>query len=81
MSTRDPSFLIPCFGYEDAKAAIRFPEDAFGFVKILEYREAGAKVVWEPHDTEFGTRRYRVLDLEGHEWNFGNYRPGSQDNA
>ena len=36
---------------------------------------AGASVVWAPHDTEFGTRRCRVLDLEGYEWSFGSYRP------
>lgn len=38
--------------------------------------KAGAEVVWEPHDTEFGTRRYRVRDREGYEWSFGSYRPG-----
>lgn len=41
--------------------------------------EAGAEIVWEPHDTEFGTRRYRVRDTEGYEWSFGNYRPGSSN--
>ena len=29
-----------------------------------------------PEDTEWGTRRYRVLDPEGYEWSFGSYRPG-----
>jgi uncharacterized glyoxalase superfamily protein PhnB len=37
---------------------------------------AGATVVYPPEDTEWGTRRYRVLDLEGYEWSFGSYRPG-----
>jgi uncharacterized glyoxalase superfamily protein PhnB len=37
---------------------------------------AGAEVVFEPEDTEWGTRRYRVLDPEGYEWSFGSYRPG-----
>jgi uncharacterized glyoxalase superfamily protein PhnB len=36
---------------------------------------AGAQVVYPPEDTEFGTRRFRVLDLEGYEWSFGNYSP------
>ncbi|MEM8988511.1 MAG: VOC family protein [Pseudomonadota bacterium] len=40
-------------------------------------KAAGAHVVWEPHDTEFGTRRCRVLDPEGYEWSFGSYRPGA----
>lgn len=40
-------------------------------------RAAGARVVYGPEDTEFGARRYRVLDPEGYEWSFGNYRPST----
>ena len=36
---------------------------------------AGAIIVFPSEDTEWGSRRYRALDPEGHEWNFGNYRP------
>ncbi len=39
-------------------------------------KAAGATVVYPPQDTEFGTRRYRVLDPEGYEWSFGTYAPG-----
>lgn len=39
--------------------------------------EAGAQEVIAPEDTEWGTRRSRVLDPEGHEWSVGTYRPGS----
>lgn len=35
----------------------------------------GAQIVYPPEDTEWGTRRYRVLDPEGYEWSFGSYRP------
>ena len=38
---------------------------------------AGATVVHPPEDTDWGTRRYRVLDPEGYEWSFGSYRPGA----
>lgn len=38
-------------------------------------KSAGAQVVYEPQDTEFGARRYRVLDPEGYEWSFGTYAP------
>ena len=38
---------------------------------------AGARIVYGPEDTEFGTRRYRALDLDGYEWSFGTYRPGA----
>ncbi|MGW6540155.1 VOC family protein [Streptomyces sp. NPDC055051] len=37
---------------------------------------AGAVPVIEPEATEWGTRRARVLDPEGHEWSVGTYRPG-----
>jgi len=33
-------------------------------------KKAGAKVLQEPADTEYGHRRYGVVDPEGHEWYF-----------
>ena len=42
---------------------------------------ARARVVYPPEDTDWGTRRYRVLDPEGYEWSFGNYRPGTAGNS
>lgn len=39
----------------------------------------GAKIVYPPEDTEWGTRRYRALDLDGYEWSFGTYRPSGED--
>ncbi len=38
-------------------------------------RDAGAEVLYPPEDTEWGTRRCRVRDPEGHEWSFGSYQP------
>jgi uncharacterized glyoxalase superfamily protein PhnB len=38
-------------------------------------RAASAKILAEPYDTDFGSREYHVLDLEGHQWTFGTYRP------
>lgn len=37
---------------------------------------AGATPVIPPEDTEWTTRRARVLDPEGNEWTFGSYEPG-----
>ncbi|MGY1805183.1 VOC family protein [Blastococcus sp. SYSU D00922] len=37
---------------------------------------AGGRAVIAPEDTEWGTRRARVLDPEGGEWSFGTYAPG-----
>jgi uncharacterized glyoxalase superfamily protein PhnB len=36
---------------------------------------AGAEVVMEPHDTDYGSREYMVRDPEGNLWSFGTYRP------
>jgi uncharacterized glyoxalase superfamily protein PhnB len=36
---------------------------------------AGAKILYPPKDTDFGSREYHVLDPEGHPWTFGTYRP------
>jgi uncharacterized glyoxalase superfamily protein PhnB len=37
---------------------------------------AGARVITPLRDEEYGARGYSVLDTEGHQWYFGNYRPG-----
>lgn len=41
-------------------------------------KAAGAEEVYPPEDTEFGTRRCRCRDPEGHEWSAGTYRPRSE---
>ena len=38
-------------------------------------RAAGAEIVRELADTEYGSREYLARDLEGHLWSFGTYRP------
>jgi uncharacterized glyoxalase superfamily protein PhnB len=38
-------------------------------------RTAGAEIVRELADTEYGSREYLARDLEGHLWSFGTYRP------
>jgi uncharacterized glyoxalase superfamily protein PhnB len=35
---------------------------------------AGAAVVAEPHDTDYGSREFAVRDPEGNHWSFGTYR-------
>jgi len=39
-------------------------------------RAAGALILQEPEDTNFGARGYLAADLEGHNWFFSNYTPG-----
>ncbi len=36
---------------------------------------AGARVIMEPEDQDYGGRLYSCLDPEGHVWNFGSYDP------
>lgn len=38
---------------------------------------AGGTEVFAPEDTEWGTRRARVLDPAGTEWSFGSHEPGA----
>lgn len=38
-------------------------------------KKAGATVIEEPADTEYGHRRYGVTDPEGHEWYFAHEVP------
>jgi uncharacterized glyoxalase superfamily protein PhnB len=38
-------------------------------------REAGAEVVRQLHDTDYGSRDYIVRDPEGNLWSVGTYRP------
>lgn len=35
---------------------------------------AGAEVISEPHDTDYGSREFAVRDPEGNRWSFGTYR-------
>ena len=35
---------------------------------------AGARVLRELHDTDYGSRDFAVLDPEGNRWSFGTYR-------
>lgn len=39
-------------------------------------RAAGAEIVRELEDTEYGSRDYAAQDPEGNLWNFGTYAPG-----
>jgi uncharacterized glyoxalase superfamily protein PhnB len=38
-------------------------------------RNAGAEIMTELHDTDYGSRDYTARDLEGNIWSFGTYRP------
>jgi uncharacterized glyoxalase superfamily protein PhnB len=128
-TTERTATVWPTLTYRDARAAIRFLVDAFGFEEVVSYpgtdesivshaelrwpagggvmlgtaradsviadlppgtgsvyvvtedpdglferaRKAGARVVQELHDTDYGSRDFAVRDPEGVYWNFGTY--------
>lgn len=120
--------IYPTFRYGDAKAAVRFLVDAFGFTEksvmenpdgtiahaelawphgglimlgekrgendlfdtshVVTYLalddpdahhakavKAGATIVQELIDQDYGSREYAAADPEGNVWSFGTYRP------
>jgi len=38
-------------------------------------KAAGAEIIMELADTDYGSREYMARDLEGHLWSFGTYAP------
>jgi uncharacterized glyoxalase superfamily protein PhnB len=48
-----------------------FVEDVDG--QYRRVREAGGKIVEEPHETEYGERQFGVEDLDGHHWLFSRH--------
>lgn len=48
-------------------------------IHFEQARTAGAKILYPPTNTDFGSREYHVLDLEGHPWTFGTYRPSAEE--
>jgi uncharacterized glyoxalase superfamily protein PhnB len=42
-------------------------------------RRAGAEIVRELNDTDYGSREYAARDLEGNVWSFGTYHPTVRD--
>jgi uncharacterized glyoxalase superfamily protein PhnB len=40
-------------------------------------RAAGAEIIMEPRDEDYGGRGYSARDLEGNVWSFGSYDPWS----
>ncbi|MBA2529828.1 MAG: VOC family protein [Euzebyales bacterium] len=40
---------------------------------FAQARDAGARIVREPADEEYGDRRYDAEDLEGHRWSFAQH--------
>jgi uncharacterized glyoxalase superfamily protein PhnB len=37
-------------------------------------KAAGAEIITDPHDTDYGSRDFAARDPEGNRWSFGTYR-------
>jgi uncharacterized glyoxalase superfamily protein PhnB len=44
-------------------------------------RDAGAEIVREPFDTDYGSRDFSAKDPEGNVWHFGTYQPFAYDHG
>jgi uncharacterized glyoxalase superfamily protein PhnB len=65
----------PASGYRNPKRLGQATKSLYINVKDVDThfrraREAGAVILQEPTDTEYGHRRYGATDPEGHEWYF-----------
>jgi uncharacterized glyoxalase superfamily protein PhnB len=47
---------------------------------FAQAKAAGATILRELRDEEYGGRGYMASDPEGHQWYFGSYRPGQHWN-
>jgi len=47
-------------------------------VHCARARAAGAEVIREPENADYGGRGYSARDLEGYYWSFGSYRPAPE---
>lgn len=76
-----PDYEAPKRHRESCEAARRWSNNPYVIDGLLVYvddvdehfaraKDAGAMVLSEPEDTEFGERHYRAEDLEGHRWMF-----------
>ncbi|MDE0051250.1 MAG: ABC transporter substrate-binding protein [Rhodospirillales bacterium] len=75
----------------DDALALRIPCDFGGITQSIyvvvddtdaHYAQAvaaGAEIVRELEDTPYGSRDYSARDPEGHLWNFGTYRPSTEE--
>lgn len=61
---------LPEPGTGNVYAVVDDPDRHFDITKV-----AGADILVEPYDTDYGSREYSVRDVEGNVWSFGTYLP------
>jgi uncharacterized glyoxalase superfamily protein PhnB len=68
------------FGYKTPRGAGGVTQSTYLFIPDIDAhfenaKKAGAEIVLELKDTDYGSREYTARDLEGHLWHFGTYLP------
>lgn len=68
------------FGMKSPKDLSGVNQGIYVYVEEVEAhynraKSAGAEIVRELNDTNYGSREYMARDLEGHLWSFGTYLP------
>ena len=71
-SDRDDPLVGPRAGKGWIYAAVDDPDE-----HCARARAAGAEIVTELHETDYGSRDYAARDLDGNLWHFGTYRPAA----
>ena len=66
-------------GGRETQSAYLIVEDADA--AYASAKAAGAKIVMEIKDEDYGGRGFSCRDLEGHLWNFGTYDPWQEPQA
>ncbi|MEV6192819.1 VOC family protein [Streptomyces sp. NPDC051920] len=79
IASADAAYTVPTLRGQSTGSGIYLWMPASADVDSWHERalSAGGSSVISPEDTDWGSRRARVLDPEGHEWSAGTYRPGS----
>ena len=87
----DGMIMLGSVQYDDYRRSLKTPREAGGntqcaYVVVDEidahYRQAmaaGAEIVMEIADPEYGGRLYSAKDPEGYLWNFGSYDPWAEN--
>ena len=80
------SYRDDVFRYKTPRAAGGVTQASYLYVADIDAhfaraRAAGAEIVIELKDTDYGSREYSAQDLEGHLWHFGTYLPEMSANS
>jgi uncharacterized glyoxalase superfamily protein PhnB len=77
LASNDQDYLIPPLVGQSTGVGLYLVVDDVDGIYTAAIAAGGISVI-PPENTEWGSRRARVLDPAGREWSFGSYEPGLQ---